>query len=151
MSFTRHNNYEVPDGGVQNWDASLNENFELAELGPTIRATAGLTISINNVVYIGEDAKFALAISTGLTVTQTRYIGFSTTEINREVDGYARISGTVKDPDWFFTPGHPVYLSAQTSGGLTTISPGLWHSIGTTNMVAFAIQTNEILIRPYSW
>lgn len=149
--FTSHNNFELPDGGVQNWDASINENFEIAELGPTVKATAGTTISRNSVVYIGEDAKFALAISTGLTITQTRYIGFSTTTINREVDGYARTFGNVKDPDWFFTPGHPVYLSAQTAGGLTTISPGLWHSIGTTNMVAFAIQTNEILIRPYNW
>jgi hypothetical protein len=151
MSFTTHNNYEVPDAGVQNWDASMNENFELLELGPTIKATAGLTIAINNVVYIDEDAKFALSLASNATIEQTRYIGFSTTEIDQEVDGYARISGNIKDPDWFFTPGQPVYLSVNTAGGLTTISPGLWHATGTTNMVAFAIQTNEILIRPYDW
>ena len=90
MSFTKHNNFETPDGGVQNWDTSINENFELAELGPTIKATAGLAIGINNVVYIGEDAKFELAISTGLTAAQTRYIGLSTTAIGNDVDGYAQ-------------------------------------------------------------
>lgn len=149
--FTKHNNLEIPTGGVQNWDASLNENFSLIEKGPTIKAVAGLTIEINNVVYINESAEFELAISTGLTVAQTRYVGLSTTKIDRATDGFARTFGTQSDPDWSFTVGHPVYLSAVTAGGLTTISPGLWHSLGTTNMVGFAIQTNEILIRPYEW
>ncbi len=151
MSFSKHNNFELPDNGVQNWDTSLNENFEIIETGPTIKATAGLAISINNVVYINESAKFELAIAAGLTIAQSKYIGLATTAISDSADGYARISDTQFDPDWFFTVGHPVYLSGVTAGGLTTISPGLWHSLGTTHMVGFAIQTNEILIKPYSW
>ncbi len=151
MSFSKHNNYELPQGGVQNWDASLNENFELIEQGPTIKAVAGLAISINEVVFINESAKFELAIAAGLTPAQSRYIGLSTTAIANDIDGYARTSGTQSDPDWFFTVGQPVYLSGVTAGGLTTISPGLWHSLGTTHMVGFAIQTNEIMIKPFSW
>jgi hypothetical protein len=141
MAFSKHGNYETPATGTQNWDASINENFDLIEKGPTIKATAGLTISIDNVLYIDTSGNFQLAIADGTSAS--RYTGLSTTSIDNNVDGYARMSGYHNNPDWFFTRGQPVYLSAVTAGGLTTIAPA------EKVMVGFAIQTNEIIIRPW--
>jgi hypothetical protein len=93
MSFTRHNNFEVPDGGVQNWDTSLNENFELQEKGQTINATAGITIAVGKVVYMNNSERLELAISPSGTTTASQFLGFTTTQINQEVDGYVQING----------------------------------------------------------
>jgi hypothetical protein len=140
--FTRHNNFEVPSGGVQNWDASLNENFELAEKGQTIKATAGITLAVGKVVYMNSSERLMLAISPSGTTTASQFLGFTTALINQEVDGYVQINGNHKWPHWSFTPG-PVYLDATTAGEVTQTQPTV------ANLVGYAIGTNEIAIR--SW
>ena len=142
MSFTKHNNLEVPDGGVQNWDTSMNENFELIELGPTIKATAGPSLAISKVVYMNLSERLELAISPAGSCNASQFLGFTTTAINTEVDGYVQTLGNHKHPDWVFTPG-PVYLDASTAGDVTQTEPA------TATMVGFAIGTNELVIRPW--
>ncbi len=142
MSFTRHNNYEVPDGGVQNWDTSINENFELAELGQTIKATAGLTLAVGKVVYMNNSERLTLAISPSGTTTASQFLGFTTTTIADEVDGYIQINGNHKWPHWSFTPG-PVYLDASTAGDVTQTQPTI------ATLVGYAIGTNELVVRPW--
>ncbi len=141
MSFTKHNNLEVPDTGTQNWDTSVNENFSMLEDGLTIKATAGLTISPSEVTYIDSGGEFQLAIADGTVAN--RYIGIATTVIDQDVDGYCRTSGHYLDADWAWTVGDPVFLSDATPGTLTQTEPG--ESI----IIGVAIATNEITIRPW--
>ncbi len=140
--FTRNNNFELPDTGVQNWEASLSENFEIIEKGPTIKAIAGLTIAIDKVVYMNSSERLYLAISPTGATTASQFLGFTTTQINREVDGYVQTFGNHSNPDWVFTPG-PVYLSPSSAGEVTQTEPAI------TTMVGYAIGTNELLIRPW--
>lgn len=141
MSFSKHNNYETPDDGTANWAASVNENFELMELGRTLLKTASEAISENEVMYLDTSGEWTLAIADG-TVAQ-RFVGLAPADISISADGYGRVNGYAVDADWFFDPGMPVYLSAVTAGGLTTIAPTNAVNVG------LAISTNEIMIR--SW
>ncbi len=142
MSFSKHNNYELPEGGVQNWDASLNENFELIEKGPTIKATAGLNIAIDKVVYMNISERLNLAISPTGATTASQFLGFTTTAIDNETDGFVQTLGNHSNPNWSFTPG-PVYLDASTAGDITQTEPT------SSTLVGYAIGTNELTIRPW--
>ena len=116
MSFSNHNNLETPDSGTQNWGASVNENFDLIEKGQTIKATAGEALAVGKVVYMNVSERLNLAISPSGTTTASQFLGFTTTAIADEIDGYVQINGNHKWTDWAFTPG-PVYLDASTAGG----------------------------------
>jgi hypothetical protein len=142
MSFSKHLNLELPDGGVQNWDASLNENFSIIEKGPTIKATAGLTISIDKVAFMNQSERLELAISPAAITTSSQFLGIATAQINREADGYIRTFGHHSSNDWSWNVG-PVYLDASTAGDLTQTKPAR------ATMVGYAITTNEIVIRPW--
>lgn len=141
MAFSKHNNLETPDSGTQNWASSLNENFELLEQGSTIKATAGTTIAINDVLFIDTSGKFQLALAD--TTVANEYVGFSTAGINNNADGFARVNGYFLGPDFFFNAGERVFLSAVTPGGITSIAPTDIVQVGV------ALATNEILIRPH--
>lgn len=141
MSFSKHNNLETPNDGTQNWGPSLNENFDLIEKGPTIKSTAGTTIAVNDVVYLDTSGNFQLALAD--TTVANRYVGFATSAMNNNADGFARILGYESNPDWFFNAADIVYLSAITPGGITSIAPADLVQVGT------AMATNEILIRPF--
>lgn len=141
MAFTKHNNLETIDTGTQNWDSTVNDNFEHLENGLTIKAIAGLTIAKSQMTYIDSNGQFQLAIADGTVAN--RYIGPATTVINKNVDGYAQNSGHYLDANWSFTVGNPVYLSAVTPGVLTQTEPA--ESI----IVGVAIATNEITVRPW--
>jgi hypothetical protein len=144
MSFTKHNNYEVPDGGVQNWDASINENFELMEKGQTVRAIAGTTLSIaeGTVVYMNASERLELAISPSGATIASQFLGFTTTDIATEIEGYVLTSGNFKRPNWAFIPGQ-VFLDASDPGEVTQTEPA------TPTMVGYAIGTNELVIKPW--
>jgi hypothetical protein len=141
MSFSKHNNLETPDSGTQNWGASVNENFDLIEKGPTITSTAGTTIAVNDVVYLDTSGNFQLALADASVAN--RYVGFATSAMNNNADGFARTLGYESHPDWFFNAGDIVYLSGVTPGGITSIAPADLVQVGT------AMATNEILIRPF--
>ncbi len=142
MSFSKHNNLEQPDQGTANWDALMNENLGILEKGFTLKAIAGLTVTANKVAYLDSNNKFGLAIA-GAGNTVARHVGFMTTNINLDVEGYARHTGYHTDPNWSFTPG-PVYLSDSVAGDVTQTAPG------DSVLVGFAIQTNELLIKPWT-
>ena len=141
MGFSKHRNLETPDDGTANWGASVNENMSIIEHGSTLKASAGAGLSVNHVMYIDTSGDWQYAIADGTVAS--RFIGISTTEILTGVDGYGRIAGYHNHAHWEFDPGMPVYLSAVTPGGLTTIAPS--QSV----MVGFAVTTNEIMIRPW--
>jgi hypothetical protein len=141
MAFTPHNNLETVDTGTQNWDSSINDNFEHLEKGITIKATAGLTLTKSQVTYIDSNGEFQLAIADGSIAN--KYIGIATTAINKDVDGYAQNYGYHLDANWSWTVGNPLYLSAVTPGALTESEPA--ESI----MVGVAIATNQITVRPW--
>ncbi len=143
-TFSKHFNLEKPAQGTQNWDTLMNENIDLIEKGPTLKATAGITLSANKVVYLDDSYQFQLATAVAGSTASARHVGFTTNTINQNVEGYARHSGYHDDPDWSFIPG-PVYLSESVAGDVTQAGP----TTGLTVMVGFAIQTNEILIRPW--
>lgn len=142
MSFTKNNNFEVPDGGVQNWDASLNENFELIEKGQTIKATAGEALTEGEVVYLNVSERLNLAISPTGSTTASQFLGFIQDSVVNEVDGYVQTSGNILYPHWAFTPG-PVYLDSTIAGTITQTEPS------TSTLVGYAIGTNELVIRPW--
>jgi hypothetical protein len=141
MAFTPHNNLETIDTGTENWDSSINDNFEHLEKGLTIKAVAGLTITKSQITYIDSNGEFQLAIADGTVAN--RYIGPATTAINRQVDGYAQNSGYHLDADWSWTVGNPLYLSSSVAGALTETEPA--ESI----LVGIAIATNQITVRPW--
>jgi hypothetical protein len=141
MAFTPHNNLETIDTGTQNWDSSINDNFEHLEKGLTLKAPAGLTLTKSQVVYIDSNGEFQLAIADGSIAN--RYVGISTTAINRQVDGYCQNSGHHLDANWSWSVGNPLYLSSSVAGGLTQTEPA--ESI----VVGVAIATNEITVRPW--
>jgi hypothetical protein len=83
-----------------------------------------------------------LAISPSGTTTASQFLGFTTTAIADEIDGYVQINGNHSHPDWVFTPG-PVYLDASTAGDVTQTEPTV------ATLVGYAIGTNEIVIRAW--
>ncbi len=143
MAFSKHNNLEQADQGTQNWDTLMNENLGLLEKGFTLKAIAGVTLSANKVVYLDDSYQFQLSTASGNT-SEARFVGLTTNIINQNVEGFARHVGYHDDPDWSFIPG-PVFLSDTAAGEITQAGP----TVGNTLVVGFAIQTNEILIRPW--
>ncbi len=139
--FTKHNNYEIPTGGTAAWGTVMDANITLIERGITIKGTAGTTILQNDVVYLDSNFKFDLAIAGG-AADAGKWVGYATTNLNIDTQGYALHHGYVAGGSWDFTAG-PVYLSDVTAGAVTQTAPV--NSI----ITGFAIQTTEILIKPW--
>jgi microcystin-dependent protein len=144
MSFTNHFNLETVAQGVDNWDAPMNENFDLIDKGPTIKATAGLTISAYKVVYRDVDNTLKLAIAGVTNDPSSRFIGFTRNDFNLGEDGFAQYDGWISDPDWNLSTSAPYYLSTTVAGEITSTKP-----TADSVLVAFAIGTNELLIKPW--
>ncbi len=143
VDFTRHNDLERMAQGTESWRDSMNTNFGLIEQGATIKGIAGLTVLAAEVGYLTNDFKFEKAIAGAVGTTASEWAGFFTNDIPQDIEGYARHTGYITSPDWSFTAG-PVYLSDSIAGAVTQTAP--------TNiyLVGFAIQTNEILIKPWT-
>ncbi len=139
--FTKHNNYEIPAVGAEAWNTSMDANLNLIERGTTIKGVAGTTILQNEVMYLDSNFKFGLAIAGGAAEVG-KFIGFATTDLNINAQGYALHHGYAAGGSWDFTAG-PVYLSDSVAGAVTQTEP-------TDSIVTgFAIQTTEILIKPW--
>ncbi len=141
-TLTKHNNLDIPTIGTKNWGARCNENTTLMEHGSTVRAVAGLTVSINEVGYLDSNNQWGKARANA-TVPEGRWLGFFTTDINQNAEGHARHNGYQKNEAWSFIPG-PVYLSDSIAGAVTQAEPD------SKIIVGFAIGTNEVLIKPWS-
>ncbi len=144
VDFTKHNALERQAQGAEGWGSSINDNFSLMETGATIKAIAGLTVSAAEVGYLTDDFKFNKAIAAAGGTYSTQWVGFFANDIDQGIEGYARHNGYISNINWNFTPG-PVYLSDITAGAVTQTAPTEQY------MVGFAIQTNEILIKPYKF
>ncbi len=142
MAFTKHNALETGAQGTQNWGTLLGDNLTLQEKGSNVKAVAGLTVSAGEVGYLGSDFKFNKAIAGPTGSTSSEWIGFFTDDIPQGIEGYARHTGYISNLNWSFTPGS-VYLSQSTAGAITQTAPA------NPFIVGFAIQTNELLIKPY--
>ncbi len=141
-SFTKHNKLEVPTVGIKNWDAITAENFGLIDQGNTMKAVAGITVSAYELGYLDSNQQWNKAIADA-TPIESRWFGFFTSNISQDTEGYVRHSGNQKNINWSFTPG-PVYLSDSIAGAITQTEPNEAFIVG------WAIQTNEILIKPWS-
>ncbi len=145
MTFTKHNDLELQAQGVEGWGNGMNTNFGLMELGATIKGVTGLTVSAGEVGYFTSDFKFEKALADVVGTLSSEWAGFFTTDIGQGIQGFARHTGYISSPNWSFTSG-PVYLSDSTAGAITQTAP----SVESRYMVGWAIQTNEILIKPWS-
>ncbi len=141
-TFTKHNKLEVPTVGTKNWDARVNENTTLMEQGSTIKAVAGLSVSISEVGYLDANNEWAKA-KAGPIAIENRWLGFFASDINQNAEGYVRYSGYQKNEAWSFTPGL-VWLSDSIAGAVTQTEPT------SSIIVGSAIGTNELLIKPWS-
>lgn len=142
--FTKHNDLERTAQGAEDWGNAMNTNFSLMELGATIKGVTGLTVSAGEVGYLTNDFKFEKAIASVVGTTASEWAGFFTTDIGQEIQGFARHTGTMSNINWSFTPG-PVYLSDSTAGAITQTAP----TVSRRYIVGWAIQTNEVLIKPW--
>ncbi len=142
--FTKHNDLERNAQGAEGWGDAINTNFGLMELGATIKGVTGLTVSAGEVGYLTNDFKFEKAIASVVGTTASEWAGLFTTDIGQEIQGFARHTGTMSNINWSFTPG-PVYLSDSTAGAITQTAP----TVSRRYIVGWAIQTNEILIKPW--
>ncbi len=144
MAFTKHNDLETPTQGTEGWGTGLNANFSLMELGATVKGVTGLTVSAGEVGYVNSDFKFEKAIAGVVGTTSSFWAGFFTTDIDQGIQGFARHTGTMSNINWSFTPGE-VYLSDTTAGAITQTAP----TVSKRYVVGWAIQTNEVLIKPW--
>ncbi len=140
--FTKHNNLEIPTTGTKNWDATLNETMTVVEQGHTFTAIAGITVSMHEVGYLDSNHEWAKA-KANASSEEGRWLGFFTADISQDTQGYARYTGYQKNTAWNFTPGL-VWLSDSVAGAVTQTEPD------SAIVVGVAIQTNEILIKPWN-
>ncbi len=138
-TYSKHNNYALLDAGATVWGTTIGANFSNAERGITIKGTAGTTISEYDAVYLDSNFKFNKALAGGAA---EKWVGFATSDINIDIQGYALHSGYVTGGSWDFSAG-PIYLSDVTPGAVTQTEPS--DSI----IAGFAIQTAELLIKPW--
>ncbi len=141
---TKHHNLQTVVQGVDNWDIPLNANFVEIDKGPTIKATAGETLSSYKVVYrtINNEIVKAIAGTTG--DPSSRFIGFTREPFANGATGYAQHTGWISDPNWALSVSAPYYLSTSTAGEITSSKPD-----GDAILVGYSISTNEILIKPW--
>ncbi len=142
MEYSKHNNYALPEAGDTLWGSLVGANFDKIERGITVKGVAGTTILINEVVYLNSDFKFDKAIAGG-SVAEGRWMGFATSNIDIDTQGYALHSGFTVGATWSFTSG-PIYLSDTLAGDVTQTAPN------DNIIVGYAIQTNEILVKPWT-
>ena len=144
MSFTKHSNLETIAQGVDNWDAPLNENWDIIDKGSSIKAIAGQTLSAYKVVYRTTDDTLKLSIAGITGSADSRFVGFTKEDFNLGADGFAQYDGWISDPNWSLTPSAPYYLSNSNRGEMTSAKPG-----ADSILVGMAIGTNELLIKPW--
>ena len=69
---TKHHNLQTVVQGVDNWDIPLNANFVEIDKGPTIKATAGETLSSYKVVPTCNNILCLIAYYPSMGVSKVR-------------------------------------------------------------------------------
>lgn len=140
---TNNQGYSKPGDGAADWDTDTNANWELADKGILLKATAGETIGSGHAVMVNSDGQAYLHDPASLDLVAPHGISV---DVSSSGDEAFYVSyGVIRSMDiWSgnITPGQPVFSALSSPGFLVGSYPGANFPAGV------ALGDDAILVAP---
>lgn len=140
---TQNQGFDLPSAGEADWDTSLNAALTVMDKGILLRATAAVTISSGEAVYVNSNGQAYLHDPMSLDLRAPHAVAYDVTSSGDE--GYFVAYGVVRSMAVYsghITPGEPVFTAQGSPGFLVSSYYGAAFPVG------IAIGADAILVAP---
>lgn len=140
---TQNQGFTLPSEGSADWDTTVNAALTLMDKGILLRATAAVTVSSGEAVYVNSNGQAYLHDPMSLSLRAPHAVAYDVTSAGDE--GYFVAYGVVRSMAVYsghITPGEPVFTAPGSPGFLVSSYYGAAFPVGV------AIGQDAVLVAP---